>query len=222
MDRAFPDIRTDDSTCMSPPSPAFSLDSSSPFENGLHFDSILFEEEDEEEGERTDTRFSLERRSCSPKTAKKSSTNPKLGFKIENGLHKNGKACKSVKKIENVQEQQGGQCNAASLKCVRKVTPGNSRCFIMLWDKKVINDCFCILSQTASRCLLANVSKHGCILLPYQHYIYCSFLPMARKLYRIRSFVHMATFVKRNSCLKAIKAIHPMQYTQCCHSVLEG
>ncbi|KAA0720361.1 Histone-lysine N-methyltransferase, H3 lysine-36 and H4 lysine-20 specific [Triplophysa tibetana] len=36
-------------SCTSPPSPDFSLDSSSPFANGLHFESILFEDEEEED-----------------------------------------------------------------------------------------------------------------------------------------------------------------------------
>ncbi|XP_068072231.1 histone-lysine N-methyltransferase, H3 lysine-36 specific isoform X2 [Danio rerio] len=43
MDAGLSDI------CTSPPSPDFSLDSSSPFANGLHFESILFEDEEEDE-----------------------------------------------------------------------------------------------------------------------------------------------------------------------------
>ncbi|XP_030649135.1 histone-lysine N-methyltransferase, H3 lysine-36 and H4 lysine-20 specific [Chanos chanos] len=43
-----------DSRCVLPPSPAFSMDSSSPFANRLHFESILFENGEEEEEEEDD------------------------------------------------------------------------------------------------------------------------------------------------------------------------
>ncbi|XP_056587365.1 histone-lysine N-methyltransferase, H3 lysine-36 specific isoform X2 [Triplophysa dalaica] len=42
-------------SCTSPPSPDFSLDSSSPFANGLHFESILFEDEEEEDAMDTES-----------------------------------------------------------------------------------------------------------------------------------------------------------------------
>ncbi|XP_062868198.1 histone-lysine N-methyltransferase NSD2 [Trichomycterus rosablanca] len=125
MDRALPDIRTDDNTCMSPPSPAFSLDSSSPFANGLHFESILFEEEEDES---TDTRSSLERPRNSPKNDNTTSTNSKLSLKIENCLPKRGKACKLEEKMENFKVEPDDHCNAAPLKCVRsKKTNPKSR-----------------------------------------------------------------------------------------------
>ncbi|XP_035382904.1 histone-lysine N-methyltransferase NSD2 [Electrophorus electricus] len=60
MDTALSDTRVDNNNCMSPPSPDFSLDSSSPFANGLHFESILFEDEDEHEGLDTETKSAME------------------------------------------------------------------------------------------------------------------------------------------------------------------
>ncbi|XP_016353617.1 histone-lysine N-methyltransferase, H3 lysine-36 and H4 lysine-20 specific-like isoform X3 [Sinocyclocheilus anshuiensis] len=58
MDAALTD------SCTSPPSPDFSLDSSSPFANGLHFESILFEDEDEDEVMDPETGSQLERALC--------------------------------------------------------------------------------------------------------------------------------------------------------------
>ncbi|XP_067280448.1 histone-lysine N-methyltransferase, H3 lysine-36 specific isoform X2 [Pseudorasbora parva] len=64
-------------SCKSPPSPDFSLDSSSPFANGLHFESILFEDEDEDEVMDTDTVSRLERASCGSTTEHTTTTNLK-------------------------------------------------------------------------------------------------------------------------------------------------
>ncbi|XP_026794158.3 histone-lysine N-methyltransferase, H3 lysine-36 specific isoform X1 [Pangasianodon hypophthalmus] len=123
MDTALPDTRTDNNTCMSPPSPAFSLDSSSPFANGLHFESILFE--DEEEDEDTGPRSSLEKRCSSPINDIATSTNLKQKFTILDRHHslskgkRRAKACMSVKHDENHEEESGGDCDPASQECIR-------------------------------------------------------------------------------------------------------
>nr|XP_055036635.1 histone-lysine N-methyltransferase, H3 lysine-36 specific isoform X2 [Misgurnus anguillicaudatus] len=61
MDATLTDGRADIDSCTSPPSPDFSLDSSSPFANGLHFESILFEDEEEEDVMDTEAVAQLER-----------------------------------------------------------------------------------------------------------------------------------------------------------------
>lgn len=81
MDAALTD------SCTSPPSPDFSLDSSSPFANGLHFDSILFEDEDEDEVMDPETVSRLERPS-SGSTNTHSKT--KLDVKPRNKISKAG------------------------------------------------------------------------------------------------------------------------------------
>lgn len=75
MDAALTD------SCTSPPSPDFSLDSSSPFANGLHFESILFEDEDEDEVMDPEMESQLERASCG--TTKEHTTNSKLKTKLD-------------------------------------------------------------------------------------------------------------------------------------------
>lgn len=112
MDTALLDTRTDNSTCMSPPSPAFSLDSSSPFANGLHFESILFE--DEEGDEDTGSRSAHEN-PCSSRTRDTAaSTSPKQKFYILDQHHnlskdkRRTKACMAVKQDESHEEESGG------------------------------------------------------------------------------------------------------------------
>ncbi|XP_060792461.1 histone-lysine N-methyltransferase, H3 lysine-36 specific isoform X2 [Neoarius graeffei] len=122
MDTALPDNRTDNNTRMSPPSPAFSLDSSSPFANGLHFESILFE--DEEEDEDTGPRSSHEKPCSSPVNEIATSTNPKQKFTIFDRHHhlskgkRRTKACMSMKKYENHKEESDGDRDPASLECI--------------------------------------------------------------------------------------------------------
>ncbi|XP_017559800.2 histone-lysine N-methyltransferase, H3 lysine-36 specific [Pygocentrus nattereri] len=115
MDTTLPDTRADNN-CMSPPSPDFSLDSSSPFANGLHFESILFEDEEEEEEMDTETRSSLEKPCSSPKKDPTSKTDPKVKFTVETCLSK-GKcstASTSLEQDHNFVEESGGDCNPAS------------------------------------------------------------------------------------------------------------
>uniref|UniRef100_A0AAR2K7L0 Histone-lysine N-methyltransferase, H3 lysine-36 specific n=1 Tax=Pygocentrus nattereri TaxID=42514 RepID=A0AAR2K7L0_PYGNA len=118
MDTTLPDTRADNN-CMSPPSPDFSLDSSSPFANGLHFESILFEDEEEEEEMDTETRSSLEKPCSSPKKDPTSKTDPKVKFTVETCLSK-GKcstASTSLEQDHNFVEESGGDCNPASSVC---------------------------------------------------------------------------------------------------------
>lgn len=75
MDAALTD------SCTSPPSPDFSLDSSSPFANGLHFESILFEDEDEDEVMDSEMESQLERVSCG--STKDHTTNTNLKTKLD-------------------------------------------------------------------------------------------------------------------------------------------
>ncbi|XP_066501596.1 histone-lysine N-methyltransferase, H3 lysine-36 specific [Hoplias malabaricus] len=109
MDIALPETRAE-SNCMSPPSPDFSLDSSSPFANGLHFESILFEDEEEEEEMGTETR------SCS-KNDRVDSTNSKIKFAVKTCLSKgkSSKICTSVEQDDNCAQDSGGDCDLASL-----------------------------------------------------------------------------------------------------------
>lgn len=119
MDTVLPDKRTDNNTCMSPPSPAFSLDSASPFANGLHFESILFE--DDEEDEDTGPRSSLEKPRRSPVRDIATSTNPKKKFTILDRRHRPSKskrrtkACMSGKRDENHEQESSGDCDPAPL-----------------------------------------------------------------------------------------------------------
>ncbi|GAA6071111.1 histone-lysine N-methyltransferase NSD2 isoform X1 [Tachysurus ichikawai] len=123
MNTALPDTRTDNNACMSPPSPAFSLDSSSPFANGLHFESILFE--DEEEDEDTGPRSLPEKPRSSFINDIATTTNPKQ--KSNNSdRHYSGskgkqrtKACMSAKQDENHEEESGGDCDPVSLEGIR-------------------------------------------------------------------------------------------------------
>ena len=103
---------------MSPPSPDFSLDSSSPFANGLHFESILFEDEEEEEEMDTETRSLLEKPCSSPKNDRCSKTNPKVKFTVETCLSKGKRstACTSLEQ-DNFAEESGGDCDPASSVC---------------------------------------------------------------------------------------------------------
>ncbi|KAI5620223.1 histone-lysine N-methyltransferase, H3 lysine-36 and H4 lysine-20 specific [Silurus asotus] len=115
MDTALPDSRTEDSTCMSPPSPAFSLDSSSPFANSLHFESILFEDEEEDEGLR-----SLPEKPCSSNTE---DTNLKQKGRLLDRHHgpskgkKRAKACRSGK--HDLEESEHGDYDPGSLEGIR-------------------------------------------------------------------------------------------------------
>ncbi|XP_059382692.1 histone-lysine N-methyltransferase, H3 lysine-36 specific isoform X4 [Carassius carassius] len=90
MDAALTD------SCTSPPSPDFSLDSSSPFANGLHFESILFEDEDEDEVMNPEMESQLERVSCG--STKEHTTNSKLKTKLD---------VKSRNKISNAHASLG-------------------------------------------------------------------------------------------------------------------
>ncbi|XP_026051463.1 histone-lysine N-methyltransferase, H3 lysine-36 and H4 lysine-20 specific isoform X2 [Carassius auratus] len=90
MDAALTD------SCTSPPSPDFSLDSSSPFANGLHFESILFEDEDEDEVMNPEMESQLERVSCG--STKEHTTNSKLKTKLD---------VKSRNKISNAHTSLG-------------------------------------------------------------------------------------------------------------------
>lgn len=132
MDTALPETRTDSNTRMSPPSPAFSLDSSSPFANGLHFESILFE--DEEDDEDTGPRSSHEKPRSIPVDDISPSTNPKQRFAILDRHHslskgkRRTKAWMSVKQDGNRAEESGGDGDPGCLECVRDdVTPASSR-----------------------------------------------------------------------------------------------
>ncbi|TSP68523.1 Histone-lysine N-methyltransferase, H3 lysine-36 and H4 lysine-20 specific [Bagarius yarrelli] len=109
MDTALPDTRTDNA-CMSPPSPAFSLDSSSPFANGLHFESILFEDE-EEVDDTTGSRSSSNRlRSSSSKSNRR-----QRAFK---GKGKT-KTCVSVNKDGHRDKESGSDCHPVALELLR-------------------------------------------------------------------------------------------------------
>ncbi|XP_016118292.1 histone-lysine N-methyltransferase, H3 lysine-36 and H4 lysine-20 specific-like, partial [Sinocyclocheilus grahami] len=90
MDAALTD------SCTSPPSPDFSLDSSSPFANGLHFESILFEDEDEDEAMDPEMESQLEGASCG--STKEHTTNANLKTKL---------GVKSRNKISNARTSLG-------------------------------------------------------------------------------------------------------------------
>ncbi|KAG9265901.1 histone-lysine N-methyltransferase, H3 lysine-36 and H4 lysine-20 specific isoform X2 [Astyanax mexicanus] len=125
MDTALPDATTDNNNCMSPPSPAFSLDSSSPFENGLHFESILFEDEEEEDDFDTETRSLLEKPCSSTKNDFLNNTNSKIKFTIEPCLSKGKtpKACTSAAQDDNFVNESGADCSPASLISCPKTKP---------------------------------------------------------------------------------------------------
>ncbi|XP_072517502.1 histone-lysine N-methyltransferase, H3 lysine-36 specific isoform X2 [Salminus brasiliensis] len=126
MDTALPDATTDNNNCMSPPSPDFSLDSSSPFANGLHFESILFEDEEEEEDFDTETQKSLLEKPCSsPENDVVNHTNSKVKVTVEPGLSKGkaSKACTSAEQDDNVVEESDDDCSPASLINCPKTKP---------------------------------------------------------------------------------------------------
>ncbi|XP_058271266.1 histone-lysine N-methyltransferase NSD2 isoform X2 [Hemibagrus wyckioides] len=124
MNTALPDTRTDNNAHMSPPSPAFSLDSSSPFANGLHFESILFE--DEEEDDDTGPRTSAEKPRSNPVNDISTSTNLKQRLNISDRHHsvskgkRRTKACMSAQQDENREEELGADCDPVSLECIRE------------------------------------------------------------------------------------------------------
>ncbi|KAI4880897.1 hypothetical protein NFI96_029779, partial [Prochilodus magdalenae] len=115
MDTTLPDTRADNN-CMSPPSPDFSLDSSSPFANGLHFESILFEDDEEEEEMDTEGRSLLEKSCSSLKNDLASKMNPKVKFTVEACLSKGKRsmACTSVEQDNSFAEEPDGDCDPAS------------------------------------------------------------------------------------------------------------
>ncbi|XP_043077361.1 histone-lysine N-methyltransferase, H3 lysine-36 specific isoform X2 [Puntigrus tetrazona] len=108
MDAALTD------SCTSPPSPDFSLDSSSPFANGLHFESILFEDEDEDEVMDSEMEPQLEGASCgSTKHHKanaklKTKSNVKSGKKISN-------VCTSLEQEAVFKDKSTSDCGLSSL-----------------------------------------------------------------------------------------------------------
>lgn len=114
---------------MSPPSPAFSLDSSSPFANGLHFESILFE--DEEEDEDTGLRSSSKKQCSSSVRDIATFTNPR-----HHGLSKGKRKTKarvSVKQDEKPKEKSDADCDPASLECRRQdATTASLRSVLLL------------------------------------------------------------------------------------------
>lgn len=89
MDAGLSDI------CTSPPSPDFSLDSSSPFANGLHFESILFEDEEEDEVMDPEPVSQPERDLCG--STSDCTTNPNLKTNLDGkSRRKNSKAHSSL------------------------------------------------------------------------------------------------------------------------------
>lgn len=107
-----------ENNCMSPPSPNFSLDSSSPFANGLHFESILFEDEEEEEEEMgTETRS--EKPCRSSENGQASNTNLKVKYTVETCLYKgkSSKACTLMEQDDSFGEESGSNYDPASLVC---------------------------------------------------------------------------------------------------------
>lgn len=70
-------------SCASPPSPDFSLDSSSPFANGLHFESILFEDEEEEDALDTEAEARAGRASCGSRKDRTGNTGSKTKLDVK-------------------------------------------------------------------------------------------------------------------------------------------
>lgn len=110
MDAALTD------SCTSPPSPDFSLDSSSPFANGLHFDSILFEDEDEDEDEVMDpeTLSKLERASCGSTRDHTTNTNSKTKLDVK-PRSKISKASSSLGQEVVFEDKSKSDCGLSSL-----------------------------------------------------------------------------------------------------------
>lgn len=101
-------------SCTSPPSPDFSLDSSSPFANGLHFESILFEDEDEDEVMDPETVSRLERASCG--SAREHTTNTNLKTKLDvKPRSKISKARSSLGKEVVFEDKSKSDCGLSSL-----------------------------------------------------------------------------------------------------------
>ncbi|XP_039536244.1 histone-lysine N-methyltransferase, H3 lysine-36 specific isoform X2 [Pimephales promelas] len=101
MDAAVTDSGT------SPPSPDFSLDSSSPFANGLHFESLLFEDEDEDEAPDPETVSRLERAST-----REQNLNTKLDVKARSKI---SKARSSLGKEVVFEDKSTSDCGISSL-----------------------------------------------------------------------------------------------------------
>lgn len=70
-------------SCASPPSPDFSLDSSSPFANGLHFESILFEDEEEEDAMDTEAEARAGRAPCGSRKDRMANTGSKTKLDVK-------------------------------------------------------------------------------------------------------------------------------------------
>ncbi|XP_051537156.1 histone-lysine N-methyltransferase NSD2-like [Myxocyprinus asiaticus] len=117
MDTALTDGRADNDSCTSPPSPDFSLDSSSPFANGLHFESILFEDEDEDEVVDTETVSLLESTLCSSRGEDTTNTNlkTKLDIKPCPTRGKFSKACASLGQEVVFEDKSKSDCGLSSL-----------------------------------------------------------------------------------------------------------
>ncbi|XDV39185.1 hypothetical protein PO909_008460 [Leuciscus waleckii] len=100
-------------SCTSPPSPDFSLDSSSPFANGLHFESILFEDEDEDEVMDPETESRLERASCG--STREHTTNTNLKTKLDvKPRSKISKARSSLGKEAVFEDKSKSDCGLSS------------------------------------------------------------------------------------------------------------
>ncbi|XP_076835587.1 histone-lysine N-methyltransferase, H3 lysine-36 specific [Brachyhypopomus gauderio] len=125
MDTAVPDTRADNNRT-SPPSPDFSLDSSSPFANGLHFESILFEDEDEDEDEGSDAKSAMENSCVSPKNDFTMKRSKKVKFTGKTSLSKGKRsnASTSVEQDGHFEEESGH--SAASLLSPAEVTMINN------------------------------------------------------------------------------------------------
>ncbi|XP_051734135.1 histone-lysine N-methyltransferase NSD2 isoform X1 [Ctenopharyngodon idella] len=108
MDAALTD------SCTSPPSPDFSLDSSSPFANGLHFDSILFEDEDEDEVMDPETLSRLERSSCGSTRDHTTNTNSKTKLDVK-PRSKISKASSSLGQEVVFEDKSKSDCGLSSL-----------------------------------------------------------------------------------------------------------
>ncbi len=108
MDAALTD------SCTSPPSPDFSLDSSSPFANGLHFESILFEDEDEDEVMDSEMESQLERVSCGSTKDHTSNTNLKTKLDVKSRI-KISNAHSSLGQEAVFKDKSTSDCGLSSL-----------------------------------------------------------------------------------------------------------
>lgn len=100
--------------CTSPPSPDFSLDSSSPFANGLHFESILFEDEDEDEVVDSEMESQLERASCGSTKDHTTNTNLKTKLNVKS-RNKISNAHSSLGQEAVFKEKSTSDCGLSSL-----------------------------------------------------------------------------------------------------------